>query len=363
MPPIFRLFSALALLLVLSGCVAFHSLPARDYTEPPPPEVVRIVFDENGDPWPLDADPAVLALLPADLDKQRHFGLAKGLAKARQPYDREAILAEAARRIAPQGRVVVLIKGFNNSFGSFRGKFAATRQWLGEQGAVPDQRYVEVYWDALHRAGGKVPYPVGLFPRARGNAERMAQCGLRDLLARFRQGTEVSIVGHSLGGAAALDAVTEPAKGWAAMRCSGGRKPPPVPANLSDVRIAAFAPAVGGGQLGIGREPLDPARFTALSRLYVAWNPRDPAVTKHGKGLNLPDTLGGDTRLGGNRDFIARTTAAFGKGATSTLFQSLEFSQPSHELATYLADRDRAACVLWAAKVLPDKPDGCALER
>ncbi len=356
-------FLTLAMLaLAVQGCVAFHSLPTRDYTEAAPPGVTRIVFDERGDPWPLDADPAAQAQIPADLDKQKHFSLVRRMARSGAGYDRETILAEAARRIAPGGRVVVLIKGFNNSYGSFRSKFAATREWLKAQGAAPDQRYLEVYWDALHRAGGKVPYPVALFPRARSNAARMAQCGLRDLLARLPDGTEVTFVAHSLGAVAALDSMVVPPQGWPEVTCTGRDAVPPVPSNLADVRIAAFAPAVGAGQLSQGGR-IDPARFAALARLYIAWNPHDPAVTKHGKGLNLPDTLGGDTRLGGNTGFVARIDRQFALGGAGPLFQPLEFSQPAHELASYLADRNRAACVLWAAKVLPDKPAVCALER
>lgn len=357
----FTLLAALA--LAVQGCVGFHSLPARDYADAPPPGVTRIVFDERGDPWPLDADPAAIAQLPAELDKQAHFRLAERMAKAGQSYDREAILAQAASRIAPGGRLVVLIRGFNNSYGSFRSKYAATREWLGAAGAPADTHYLEVYWDALHRAGGKVPYPVALFPRARGNAVQAAQCGLRDLLARLPAGTQVTFLAHSLGAVAAIDTMVKPPQDWPAVTCSGRAGAPAVPANLADVRIAAFAPAVGDRQLSDAAGRIDPARFAALARLYTAWNPHDPAVTKQGKGLNLPDTLGGDTRLGGNAKFVAQIAAAFGKGRAQGLFQPLEFSQPAHELATYLADRDRAACVLWAAKVLPDKPAACTLER
>lgn len=362
MTPSLRFPLLACLVLALQGCVGFHSLPSRDYTEAVPPGVTRIVFDERGDPWPLDADPGAMAQLPPDLDKGAHFGLAERMAKAGLPYDREAILADAARRIGSGTRVVVLIKGFNNSYGSFRTKFAATRDWLKAHGAPADLRYVEVYWDALHRAGGKVAYPVALFPRARSNADRMAQCGLRDLLARLPAGTDVSFIAHSLGAVAALDTMAAPPQGWPAVTCTGRTGPAPVPANLGEVRIAAFAPAVGDRQLS-DQGRIDPARFAALNRLYIAWNPRDPAVTKHGKGINLPDTLGGDTRLGGNARFVAQIAAEFAKGGGGRLFQPLEFSQPSHELATYLADRDRAACVLWAAKVLPDQPEGCTLER
>lgn len=357
-----RFLLPVAMALALSGCVGFHSLPARDYAEAPPQGVTRIVFDERGDPWPLDADPAAIAQLPADLDKEAHFSLAERMAKAGKGYDRAAILAEAAARITPGKRVVVLIKGFNNSFGTFRSKYAATRDWLSAQGAGADIHYVEVYWDALHRAGGKVAYPVALFPRARGNADRMAQCGLRDLLARLPTGTQVSFVAHSLGAVAALDTMVTPPPGWPKVACTGREGAPPVPANLGEVRIAAFAPAVGVKQLSDG-DRINTARFAALARLYVAWNPHDPAVTKRGKGVNLPDTLGGDTRLGGNAGFVAQIAGQFSKGGAGNLFQPLEFSQPSHELSTYLADNDRAACVLWAARVLEVRPATCSLER
>lgn len=358
-----RLLLPFAAALALPGCVAFHSLPYQDYASRPDDGVLRIVFDQQGDPWPLDNDPATVAVLPPDLDKGRSFRLTQRLAKAAVPYDRTAIIEAAARRIAPGGRVVVLIKGFNNSYGTFAREYAATREWLAAEGAPADLRFVEIYWDALHRAGGKVPYPLGLFGRSRGNAERMAQCGLRDLLSRLPAGTDVTFVAHSLGAAAAIDAVVPPPPSWKAVKCTEGKNVMPVPAALGDVRIVAFAPAIGAGQLLDGANRIESARFAGLARLYSAWNPNDPAVTKRQLGLNLPDTIGGDTRLGGNTGFVEKVRRLFAGADMKTRFQPLRFEQKSHALPAYLADRERARCVLWAAMLLPEQPDGCTLSR
>jgi pimeloyl-ACP methyl ester carboxylesterase len=257
----------------------------------------------------------------------------------------------------------VLIRGFNNSYDSFHAKYAQMRQWLGVQGAAADVRYVEVYWDPLHRAGGRVAYPVALFTRSRGNAERAGACGLRDLLRRLPPGTDVTLLAHSLGAVVAMAAMADVPPGREAPTCDGKPAPDPVPAQLGDVRIAAFAPAVGAGLLEDDKGQVPPALLSHIARFYVAFNPNDPAVTKRKLGLNLPDTLGGDTRLGGNSDFVAQVDDRLAAAGLADGFQTLRFEHKAHELPTYLADTARAQCLLWAAKVLPDAPHDCGLTR
>lgn len=356
------------LALSLGGCVGFHSLPPADYAGAPDGGVLRLVFDERGNPWPLDADAGVRAVLPpaGGLDRSRSFRLARKLQGAGDVYNREVVLDEAAARLTGPGdrsarRVVVLINGFNNSYGSFHKKYAATRQWLAEQGVPADIRYVEVYWDALHRAGGKVAYPALLFPRSRGNAARAGACGLRDLLRRLPAGTEVSLVAHSLGSQVALSAATQPPPGRKGVDCDGREESLPLPAKLGDLRLALFAPALGAQQLQDSTGRVPPTLLAGLSRLVIAWDPNDKVITKRSFGINLPDTWGGDTRLGGNARFVAAIMQKLAAGAQSDRVSTVQFAQPSHELSAYLADRDRAVCILWAAKVLTARPDGCAL--
>ena len=373
---ILRKFQSLlgaALVLPLAGCIGFHSLPPPDYAAQADDGVLRVVFDERGDPWPVSADPAVAAVLPGDLDKSRAFRLAGKLDARGAAYDRVAVLDAAAARLASdgpgrggqpgRGRVIVLIRGFNNSYDSFHAKYAQMRQWLGAQGAAPDVRYVEVYWDALHRAGGRVAYPVALFTRSRGNAERAGACGLRDLLRRLPPGTDVTLLAHSLGAVVAMGAMADVPPGRAAPVCDGRPAPDPVPAQLGDVRIAAFAPAVGAGLLEDDKGQVPPALLGRLARFYVAFNPNDPAVTKRKLGINLPDTLGGDTRLGGSIRYVARFDAKLAKVGLDQAFQTIEFSQPAHGMAEYLKDAPRAGCLMWAGAILPDRPETCNLSK
>lgn len=354
--------------LPLAGCVGFHSLPPAGYAGALNDGVLRVVFDERGNPWPLGDHPKASAILPPEdgLDRTRSFRLAGKLARIGEAYDRDAILDEAAARLSgpgahPGGRVVVLINGFNNSYGSFHKKYADLRKWLVAQGAPPDLRYVEVYWDALHRAGGKVAYPAMLFPRSRGNAARAGACGLRDLLRRLPEGTQVSLVAHSLGSQVALSGVSPPPPGRRGVDCDGKQAPLPPPAQLADTRVALFAPALGAQQLQdpAGRVPA--TLLADLSRLLVAWNPNDRVITKRNFGIDLPDSWGGDTRLGGNARFVAGIMRKLAADARSERVSTVRFSQPAHELSAYLADRDRAACILWAARVLPGRPEGCDL--
>ena len=355
--------------LLLTGCTAFHSLPPRGYASlPADAGAARLILDQNGDPWPegTSAD----AVLPDSagntvLNKARAFRLADRLAKARLPYDRDGALDRVAAQIAshsePAGRVVILVRGFDNSFDSFRAKYSAMRAWLAAEGSPP-ARYLDVYWDALHRGNEQAGYPFGRFVRSRSNAERAGRCGLRELLARLPAGTDVTVISHSLGAEVALAALADRPAGRGEVSC-GKRPAPAVPSNLGDVRLVAFAPAVGRVQL------LDPeGRVTrrtlgAIDRFYLGFNPNDPAVTKHNKGVNLPDWLGGDTRLGGNRRFVASLDAKLDRLGLADAFQTIAFEQPDHAMAQYLNDKPRARCLMWAGGLLPAKPEGCALSR
>lgn len=327
---------------------------------------MRLVLDQNGDPWPEDA--SAEAVVPETLDKSRAFRLSARLDKAGVPYDRAAVLDRVAGRLSGDseggqqpGRVVILIRGFDNSFAAFRTKYAAMRGWLAQEGARP-ARYLDVYWDALHRGSVQAGYPFGRFVRSRTNAERAGRCGLRAVLARFPPGTEVTVVTHSLGAEVGLAALSERPPGRGHVRCGAGEATP-VPRHLGDVRMLAFAPAIGRVQLldGDGRANRD--TLGAITRFYLGYNPNDPAVTKRNKGVDLPDWLGGDTRLGGNAGFIAKVRAQLDKAGRGDAFQTLVFAQPDHAMARYLEDRPRARCMIWAGGLLRDKPEGCLLER
>ena len=48
-------------------------------------------------------------------------------------------------------RIVMLIKGYNNSYESNEEEYANVRKWLVDHGTLEKLIFVQVYWDAIHR--------------------------------------------------------------------------------------------------------------------------------------------------------------------------------------------------------------------
>ena len=132
-----------------------------------------------------------------------------------------------------------------------------------------------------------------------------------------------------------------------------------LPDQLGDVRLVAFAPAIGDGHIRESRDVPRKDIFDRLDRFYVGYNPNDPAVTKKYFGINLSDRYGGDTRLGGNESYIAHLDKLFLEANLGEQFQTERFDRHSHDWREYIALKDQAHCLLWAGKLVSEKPQVC----
>lgn len=352
-------FFMLALLLFLAGC-AYHSVPPKDYSQRPakPDRVVRIVFDQNGNIYPPSQNAYGLPIPKQPENRNIAFDLGKTYQRLGLPYPQDRIYQEFANAIAAEiaavkaDRVVFLIKGFNNSFKSSLNDFANTRAHIRERHPRHDLVYVEVYWDALFQKLDTSPLPLFWF-KSLTYSNVAGEVGLRRILNRLPQGTDITFLTHSRGAAVALSALFRP------FYDTMIEVPPPDPlegGRLGDIVLVAFAPAIGNGHME------QPDLWTHLDAMYVGFNANDPATSKKPLlGAGPSRRKFGDTGLGSSEAYFLDLQRQFGGGGRMPLQREV-FRHGSHDWARYLKDARQADCLLWAGKVLVDKPaEGCAV--
>ncbi|HEY7810951.1 MAG TPA: hypothetical protein VIA98_11275 [Allosphingosinicella sp.] len=358
--------AALGVMLALSGCAAYHTIPPAGYSAVEPRhQVMRVAFDMFGEPYPVSRDANDTTFPPQQRrSSNTAFSVRSHYRRLGRPYEPEAILDAWAAEIRaslsarPGGRVVFLIKGFNNSSGGLTDDYAATRDRIASLGGTDHLIFIEVLWDAFYRGRGTAPLPLAYFADSITSSLLAGTCGLRPLLGRLPEGTNVTLITHSRGGAIALAAFTK-ANIYAPRQCPV----PPVPSQLGNVRAVAFAPALGDGIIrrddnGDGRAELAADLFDQLDRLYVGFNPRDPATAKRYFGVSIGARRGGDTRLASDRAYLAEV-----EGQSAGRMQHVEFSHPSHPLQNYLRNEALTRCLLWAGQIIEERPADCGLAR
>ena len=356
--------------LTLQACAAYHSVPPQNYSQALDGTLEKIVFDQDGDPYPRSDDPTGLALPQQPANKNRTFTLSRHFAGLGLPYDREKILDASAQRIvqgmqaAEADRVVFLIKGFNNSYERSDKEYEWLRQSVIGNRKTNGVYFVQVYWDALYRAKGTAPAPLAYFADSMTYSNHAGDCGLRSLLRRMPAGTNVTFLTHSRGAAVALAALSDADyDAGISNRCRSSTSAHAIPRQLGDVRLVAFAPAVGDGHLRDKAE-LKASLFSHLDRIYAGFNPNDPAVTKSvGLGLKIPARFGGDTRLGGSPSYVQHIADLTVKAGLAQAFQSVRFSRKSHAWPDYMALTNEADCMIWAGYIVKTAPPQCNLQR
>lgn len=359
---------AVVLAALISGCAGYHTVPPGNYSQTPP-RVERIAFDQAGDPYPQSNNPTGLVIPPQPPNKNTAFTLRAYYQGLGVSYDRESLLGDAAGRIitgmraVEANRVAFLIKGFNNSYDDFETEYAWMRQVISARD--PERVYfVQVYWDAIYKGPRTLPAPLAYFADSLTYSNHAGDCGLRDILRRLPVGTDVTFLTHSRGAAVALSSISDPKydKGISS-DCKSTMAGHALPDQLGDVRVVAFAPAIGDGHVREGKDAARTDIFRRVDRFYVGYNPNDPAVTKKYFGISIPDRFGGDTRLGGNAAYVLHIDKLFSDAGLTDAFQYELFERKSHDWEEYIATAKPADCLLWAGKLIKKAPDGCRVVR
>lgn len=353
---------------MLQACAAYHSVPPAGYSSSVDGAIDKIVFDQAGDPYPRSDDPSGLPIPQQPPNKNRAFTLKTHYAQLGRPYDRRQILDDMARRItdgmhaAGADRVVFLIKGFNNSFQ----RSDAEYRWIRNDIIGPRQAkglyFVQVYWDSLYRGKGTAPAPLAYFADSMTYSNHAGDCGLRAVLRRLPAGTDVTFLTHSRGAAVALAAVSDAKYDPGITNdCQSSEPGHALPTQLGDVRLVAYAPAIGDGHLRDGAA-LKPSLFTVLDRFYPGFNPNDPAVTKAiALGIKIPARMAGDTRFGGSPSYVEHIRQLATSAGKGNALQPSPFSRKSHDWAEYMALTENADCMLWAGKLISAPTGACSL--
>ena len=288
----------------------------------------------------------------------------------RPPYDRTALIKQSADRIIAgmrkhgADRVVFIIKGFNNSYESSDSEYEWMREGVLGERQAKGLFFVNVYWDAIYKGKGTAPMPVAYFADSMTYSNHAGDCGLRDLLRLMPNGTNVTFLTHSRGAAVALSALSDPKYDrHISQDCKSTFPGHEYPDQLGDVRLVAFAPAIGDGHVRESKNTPVTETFNRLDRFYVGYNPNDPAVTKKYFGINLADNFAGDTRLGGNEGYVANLDKILASQGLVDEFQFERFERRSHDWPQYIVQWSQARCLLWAGKLIEGPAAGCQVYR
>ncbi|CAN5337174.1 hypothetical protein BH10PSE13_BH10PSE13_18670 [soil metagenome] len=353
----------LAAVLMLAGCSGVHSLPPPTFasTDGGDDRIVKVAFDQYGAIYP-DAGTTGLPLPPAEMARQGDFGLRRYYAGLGLPYDQAAIrahvvgLVKQAMARHQADRLVILIRGFNNSYEATEEGFDFLRERIAALAPDPDRVLLEVYWDAYTSGTVATPLVATTFLSAIGSSNLAGQCGLRPLLALMPDQSDVTFVTHSRGAAVALSVATDPPddEGRRAERCM---PIPPSPTGLGDVALVAFAPAVGDGLVRKDdRVPADLFQF--FDHIYIAFNHEDEQTSKTMLGIRLGGSILGDTRLASDERYRDQVEAQSGG-----LMGHETFTNKRHAIGAYFAAEQQSQCLLWAGRLRELEPAGCHVKR
>ena len=351
------------MMLALSACSGVHSVPPPTFAsmDGDDDRIVRVAFDQYGAIYP-DAGTDGQPLPPPEMARQGDFGLRRYYAGLGMPYDQAAIRAHVAGLVKQAmarhhaRRLVILIRGFNNSYEATEQGFDFLRERLAALAPDPDRAMMEVYWDAYTSGTVATPLVTTSFLSAIGSSNLAGQCGVRPLLALLPEGTDVTFVTHSRGAAVALSVATDPPedKGRRAERCT---PVPPSPTRLGDVALVAFAPAVGDG-LVRKDDAVPEDLFQFFDRVYIGFNHADEQTSKTMLGIRLGGSVLGDTRLASDERYRDEIEAASGGR-----MQHETFTQKRHAIGAYFAAEQQSRCLLWAGRLREQEPVGCEVRR
>lgn len=358
------LLATLAFAGLLAGCAGQHVRPSANYADAPP-KVVRVAFDQNGDLYPRKPDEVDwVSPKPTLLDKTlgREFSLRLLTKKSPVPYEPAARLIaeksaqeELRRALVDADTLVVLIMGFNVSYSDAIDSFALLRNRVPLLSAN-NVATVEVIWDGLVPQSEDDLSTLSKFTfwnKALTYSNLAGQCGLRRLLAAVDRPVKLRFLTHSRGAAVALSSLANPMyDNDIIVHC--GRDFPPLDASqFIDVKIAAFAPAIGNGHL---TSELDAQLRSHKKPLQLALgiNERDVATSKS----FLPARSRGDTRLGSD---VKYGSTEAGKTRQNVDFVGVGFNHGSnHSLKAYLDSNPQARdCLLEFAALTSGSTPNC----
>lgn len=303
--------------LGLFGCAGTHTIPATDWEyEISKTKPLRIVFDQDGNPYPSDSPqrkiwqdykPSVKAKIFGEAFQLRHRTYrAKSEGESNQYYgykDDENLLEEYAKildeRLINKDRLIVFIHGFNVDYEDAENVMTTFRDGI----KTDNSAVLEVVWDGLHRS-----LPTTKWLKSMTYSNLAGQFGLRRLLNKLQlKDKQVYFATHSRGAAVALSALVDPLYDDHIVGPNGDKpvkddidfEKPNWAAKPSGIHFFMFAPAMGKGHIFPGFEEKLPKVGV---KMYVVVKENDYATNK----LFIGKGPFGSTHLNGDEVYLNR---------------------------------------------------------
>lgn len=349
---------ALVVVTVLSGCAGLHHIPPADFNKLESANTVRVFFDQHGDVYPK--------IPPAAPPTQRFVGFNRSFTvteylKETRQAERSSRESERINEVASEvkekielsssGRLYILIHGYNNSYEDASATLGEIKEQL-EKNLDETPVFLEVYWDGLYKGPISFPYPLWYWFDSMAYSNIAGEIGLRKVLNRLPEKTDVVFVTHSRGAGVAISSLSEPEYSESIKRSN--------PERINGERFGSviflmLAPAIGNGHSIVELKKSLPEK----SAMLVGFNENDPALRKSlvGEG-NL-----GDTSLGVNNEFFTNVASKVNQ-RDSWLQRFIFENHKDHSASGYLSHNEGQAfqCMIWAIYAERLRPEGCSLQ-
>ncbi len=353
----------ISIVLVLSGCSGLHSMPPNGYSKTDDQLTLRVFFDQFGDLYPASHDQSYDALMPDQktIGRNYAFSIRTHMKKIGQTYNNDTIekqynlLSEtiSSKLVSDEDlSILFLIHGYNNSYDEARSSFDYIKSSIQSK---TNKRYlfVEVYWDGLFEGPFTAPFPIAYWFEALTHSNKAGQVGLRRLINKLPENTDLTILTHSRGAGVAFSAVLNPKHGTKVSKpkfetFEGG--------NLGKIRIISIAPAVGTNHPVEKLSRLLPAG----SKVFIGFNSEDETLKKSKGKIKVGAGKFGDTRLGSDDEFYKSAETLANKN--SIILQRVSYANyKEHAIKGYIDKEESTNCLFWAATLIDEKPSGCML--
>ncbi|WP_433848182.1 alpha/beta hydrolase [Acinetobacter proteolyticus] len=363
--------SILLLIATLSGCAGLPSIPPDGYskTQETPPLTTRVAFDQLGEIYPISPPFKLPGRNKLKPNINSGFSIREHFRRNSLNYNPDQITFDITKKIVENSestgansKIIFLIHGFNNSFYEAKTSLELIKDTI-EKDNTSKNTYVEVYWDGLHKGVFSFKSPNFYWQNALTNSNFAGEVGLRNLLNKLPDNTDLYFITHSRGAAVVFSAFTNP------IYDPNIKEPNSQKLALSKfnkVRIVSFAPAIGTGHFSDIDENIKatiPKDFPQDTKVFLGFNSSDRTLKKF-MPKKIGERLLGSTKLGYDNSYYKNVEKIF--NTKNLWIQRQEYTQKKHGLKEYFGleqsqNRTYTNCILWASSLIKTKPRECSL--
>lgn len=347
--------------IAVTGCAGLHSVPPAGYStvEKDTPTTI-VAFDEFGNIYPL-SPPNIIPSLKSKIGRNAAFNLEVEMKNIGQPYTTETQnetydkivkqIENNAKQAGEGSKIIFLIHGYNNSFKKGSDSYSEIKKLIDAQSKTQNT-YVEIYWDGLMKGPYTFKIPYWYWGDAMLNSNYVGQVGLRKLINKLPQNTEMNVITHSRGAGVIFSAISDPEydKNYKPQATEKFKKD-----NLKKLRIISIAPAIGSGHVNSDMKD----QFPEDTKIFIGFNSKDLTLRKFSLHLGTGNYLMGDTSMGNNNKFYSSLEQKW--NSNRKLIQRVKYNSFCHGINKYIDNKDKTNCLLWGANLIDNKPKNCEI--